>query len=253
MLLLFVNLVTIYLFPLFQAPLAVFDEDIEENTENLRETTELFDMNDISYSKTGQNSINHNNWKTARRVFRHRKPSSVVVLNPALTLLEKHINARIVRIRLVFIRIGKENFLFFMKSISIDIKIGEIDTLNEKYQADIYFEARWTEKRININTSNLTSQQQTQLLHDNMTVRLNELNSIVQWSPQLFIENAIGQIGEQDRWFTIKKALAKSDQPSLSTPFVNFSICEHRRIKGVFWEKLELNHVNIDLNKIFSL
>jgi len=106
---------------------------------------------------------------------------------------------------------------------------------------------------MNINTSNLTSQQQTQLLHDNMTVRLNELNSIVQWSPQLFIENAIGQIGEQDRWFTIKKMLAKSDQPSSSTNFVNFNICEHRRLKGVFWEKLELNHVNMNLYKTFSL
>jgi hypothetical protein len=139
-----------------------------------------------------------------------------------------------------------------MKLISIDIKLGEIDTLNEKYQADIYFEARWTEKRMNIGTLNLTLQQQTQLLHENMTVRLNELNSATHWSPQLFIENAIGQIGEQDRWFTMKKILAKSDQSS-SAPFVNVNICEHRRIKGVFWEKLELKHVNIDLYKIFSL
>jgi hypothetical protein len=92
--------------------LAVFDEDIEDNTKNLRETTELFDMNDLSHSKNGQHSINYNDWKPTRRVFRRKKPSSVVVLNPALTLLEKHINARIVRIRLVFIRIGKKNFLF---------------------------------------------------------------------------------------------------------------------------------------------
>jgi hypothetical protein len=106
---------------------------------------------------------------------------------------------------------------------------------------------------MNISTLNLTSQQQTQLLHENMTVRLNELNSVTHWSPQLFIENAIGQIGEQDRWFTMKKILTKSDPPSSSTPFVNVNICEHRRIKGVFWEKLELNHVTIDLYKIFSL
>ena len=143
-------------------------------------------------------------------VYRGRS-ASIVVPSPSIPLIEQRTNTRIVRIRLVFLH------------------IGEIDTLNEKYQADIYFEARWSEQRINLDTS--------QLLHDNQSVRINELDSVTHWSPQLFIENAIRQIGEQEKWFTIEKKLTNS----------GLDICEHRRIKGVFWEKLELNHVKIHL------
>jgi hypothetical protein len=137
------------------------------------------------------------------------------------------------------------NFLFDIKNFILSI--GDIDTLNEKYQADIYFEARWTEQKMILNTLNLTSQQQIQF-NENSTVKIPELSPTIHWSPQLFIGNAIGQIGEQDKWFTIKKTGSKSSQPS-SPLFVNVDICEHRRMKGVFWEKLELNHVNIsDIN-----
>ena len=115
--------------------------------------------------------------------------------------------------------------------------------MNEKYQADIYFEARWIEKRMNLNPLSLTTQQQTQL-NENSTVKIPELNSAIHWSPQLFIENAIAQIGEQDKWFTMKKVDSELPQPS-SPMFVHVEICEHRRMKGIFWEKLELNHVSI--------
>ncbi len=115
--------------------------------------------------------------------------------------------------------------------------------MNEKYQADIYFEARWIEKRMNLNPLNLTTQQQTQL-YEKSIVKITELNPTIYWSPQLFIENAIAQIGEQDKWFTIKKVDSDLTQPS-SPLFVNVEICEHRRMKGIFWEKLELNHVSI--------
>jgi hypothetical protein len=114
--------------------------------------------------------------------------------------------------------------------------------LNEKYQADIYFEARWIEKRMSLGPLCLTSQQQTQL-HDNSIVKISELNPTIYWSPQLFIENAISQIGAEDKWFTIKKDGSDLNQ-SLSLT-ANVEICEHRRMKGVFWEKLELNHVSI--------
>ena len=113
--------------------------------------------------------------------------------------------------------------------------------MNEKYQADIYFEARWTEHRLSLNALNLTAQEQTQL-YENTMVKINDFDRLIKWSPQLFIENAIAQIGTQERWLTIKKGDSGFSQPS-SPLLVNLDICEHRRIKGVFWEKLELNHV----------
>jgi hypothetical protein len=103
---------------------------------------------------------------------------------------------------------------------------------------------------MNLNSLNLTSQQQTQF-YQNLTVKINELNPTIHWSPQLLIENAIGQIGGLDRRFTIRKTDSKSGLPS-SPLSVDVDICEHRRMQGIFWEKLELNHVNINLfNNIF--
>jgi hypothetical protein len=99
---------------------------------------------------------------------------------------------------------------------------------------------------INISSLNLTLQQQSQLLNENLSVRINELNPILHWTPNLFIANAIGQFGEQDQWITIKRNI-QTNHEALSPPIVNLYICQHRRIKGFFWEKLELNHVLIYL------
>ena len=129
-----------------------------------------------------------------------------------------------------------------MRLLLINTSIGDIDTLNEKFHADIYFEARWTERRKNLNTLNLTTQQKAQLLYENTIVKINDLNPTVHWSPKLFIENAIGQIGAQEIWFSIKNLEPKSVELTLPI-FIDIEICEHRRVKGVFWEKLILNHV----------
>ena len=120
--------------------------------------------------------------------------------------------------------------------------IGEIDTLNEKYQADIYYEARWTEKRMNITSLTLTSLQQTLLINENLSIKINELNSSVHWTPQLFVENAIGQMGTQEKWFSLRRHKSRYIENSTSL-YLDVDICEHRRFKGIFWEKLELNHV----------
>lgn len=167
-----------------------------------------------------------------RPYSRTKSSSNIVVDNPSSTLPPTSVSTKFVRIRLIFIR------------------IGEIDTLNEKYQAEVYFEARWTDK-LNWKQLNLNLQQQSQLFQERKSLRLTEFNPNLFWTPQLFIENAIGQIGEQDRWFTIKKSFVELSSPTQ----MQFDICEHRRIKGVFWEKLELNHVEIawhlDLKNLF--
>jgi len=143
-----------------------------------------------------------------RRSFRHIRSNAIVAPSPTSASIEQYPKARIVQLRLVFLH------------------LGEIDTLNEKYQAEIYFEARWIEQFVNLNTLKLDSQQQNKFL-ENATVKIDEFS----WSPQLFVENAIGQIGGQNRWITIQKVEA------------GLEVCEHRRMNGIFWEKLELRHV----------
>lgn len=137
-----------------------------------------------------------------------------------------------------------EILLFFFVS-------GDIDTLNEKYSAEIYYEAKWKDKidlqllkdQVESHSSKEEGKKifkQIQLINEKSPVRIDGIEKFLPWSPQLFIENAIGQVGEQDKWFTFKKISNES-----LTPFTNISICEHRWIKGVFWEKLELNHVRL--------
>ena len=189
--------------------------------------------------------MNHSSHHIPRR-FSHRTNSvAAVVPNFNSNCPEQYLNARKVQIRLVFIHIGKNsrNSLFYFHPKN---QLGEIDTLNEKYQADIYFEARWTEQGISLNTLNLTTQQKEQL-YENTLVKITDFDRLINWSPQLFIENAIAQIGGQERWFTVKKVDSGLNQPS-SPLFVSLDICEHRRMKGVFWEKLELNHVSFVLS-----
>lgn len=150
-----------------------------------------------------------------------RPPSA----QPTLEAQYKVGEPRIVRIRLVFIH------------------IGEIDTLNERYQADVYYEARWIEKTSNLSNWNLTPQQEIDLFQNQRTIRVEKIDSPTVWSPQLFIENAIGNFAHHDRWFTIEPDPTKT--PDLSSTTANsLEICEHRRMTGVFWEKLELNHVS---------
>ncbi|CAF3767478.1 unnamed protein product [Rotaria sp. Silwood1] len=114
-------------------------------------------------------------------VYPRRKSSSVALNSSVLHSIEDNINGHIVRIRLIFIR------------------IGEIDTLNEKYQADIYFEARWID-RIDLDTLDLTAQQRTQLINELATIRLNDFSPITHWTPELSIENAIAHIGMTDSY-----------------------------------------------------
>lgn len=129
-----------------------------------------------------------------------RRYSTVLMNNSVPNSIKEKYNGRIVRIRLVFIRIGNSNkkeYSILVKYIFFYFNLGEIDTLNEKYQADVYFEARWID-HVDLNTLGLTSQQQSQLINDSATIRLNESYSNVNWTPELFIENTIAQLGKND-------------------------------------------------------
>ena len=64
----------------------------------------------------------------------------------------------------------------------------------------------------------------------------------IKFLTQLFIENAISHVGGPEKWFTLKKV--EPQVVEISSPiFADIEICEHQRIKGAFWEKLQLSHV----------
>jgi hypothetical protein len=116
------------------------------------------------------------------------------------------------------------------------LRVGEIDTLNEKYQAQAAIEARWL---IDIDklSSSLSLDDQKHLTDGKSISLLNYADS--HWHPQVYIENVIGDLKEQVR-YSAKKSKIDNE----------IYICEHRDIKGTFWEKLELQHFPSDVQDL---
>jgi hypothetical protein len=73
------------------------------------------------------------------------------------------------------------------------LRVGEIDTLNEKYQAQAAIEARWL---IDIDklSSSLSLDDQKHLTDGKSISLLNYADS--HWHPQVYIENVIGDLKE---------------------------------------------------------
>ncbi|CAF1062868.1 unnamed protein product [Adineta ricciae] len=126
--------------------------------------------------------------------------------------------ATIVYVRLVFLR------------------IGEIDTLNEKYQAHASIESRWFVPADKF-TYILSSDDQLRLRKDK-SVLLDKYAECC-WHPEIYIENSLGDLKEQIKY---SAKLGKDVQM--------IQICEHRVIKGSFWEKLELQHFPSDVQDL---
>jgi hypothetical protein len=116
------------------------------------------------------------------------------------------------------------------------LRIGEIDTLNEKYQAQASIEARWPVEFDKL-SANLSPDDQKRLSDGKSISLVNYAAS--NWHPQLYIENAIGDLKEQIR-YSAKRS--KADK--------KVYVCEHRDIKGLFWEKLELHHFPSDVQDL---
>ena len=116
------------------------------------------------------------------------------------------------------------------------LRIGEIDTLNEKYQAQAAIESRWPVEVDKI-LPNLSSDEQQRLAYGKSVslIKYSESN----WHPQLYIENALGDLKEQIRYSAKKSKIDNQ-----------IYICEHRDIKGLFWEKLELYHFPSDVQEL---
>ncbi|RNA23293.1 expressed conserved [Brachionus plicatilis] len=88
----------------------------------------------------------------------------------------------------------------------IFLRVGEIDNVKERFQADAYFEASWEDDSVDANLA--------------FDPRSN-------WEPEIYIENAVGNLKQE-----IKYRVERDGDKT--------RIFEMRNIKGIFWEKLEL-------------
>jgi len=112
----------------------------------------------------------------------------------------------------------KKAFKVMVECKVIFLKIGEIETLKEQYNAEVYVQAKWREPELD----GLSAE------------KLAEVDFNYYWNPNLYVENAQSQTKEKV-WST-----AVLDEVG------ECYIIERRRMKGVFAETLELNDFPFD-------
>ncbi len=103
------------------------------------------------------------------------------------------------------------------KTVYIDFeftRIGEIDTMNEKYYAEVSFQLSWTENKL-----------------------IEKYDRNKDWNPQISIENMFVKPDETIEYQTIVK-----DSSTIIT--------EKRKVKGYLWERLELQNFPFDVQEL---
>ncbi|KER23954.1 hypothetical protein T265_08254 [Opisthorchis viverrini] len=127
----------------------------------------------------------------------------------------------------------------------IFVKIGQVDTVNERYQADIFLQARWREPLLDAtwNTSRPRNNFRTFNMVENPVMELApkrhlhtlKLQDDEFWNPRLLLDNAQGEPIE-----------IVSHEVEFVEPDFEAYLVEKRRIKGIFHETLELKHFPFD-------
>ncbi|CAF3774835.1 unnamed protein product [Adineta steineri] len=101
----------------------------------------------------------------------------------------------------------------------IFLRVGEIDTLNERYYAEILLQASWED----LSLKNLPNQ-----LFD----------PIIHWTPQLELMNGIGDLKDEIVY------TARFNGQGIAT------ITEHHKLKGTLWERMELEYFPLDTQNL---
>lgn len=110
-------------------------------------------------------------------------------------------------------------------------KILDIDTVNQRFQAEAIIESKWYDPSI----TNL-----------NQKIDINLL-----WKPDLYVENAIGDIKTDVSYKLIKQNRKNSslvENLDDNVPLV--LVCELRKVCGTFYERLELEDFPLDIQDL---
>ncbi|CAF1149567.1 unnamed protein product [Rotaria sordida] len=100
------------------------------------------------------------------------------------------------------------------------IRLGEVNTLHEKFYAEVVIEARW--------------------LYD---------PEAASWNPNLYVKNALGDVKQE----IASELVNNLDEPIHDNNNKEYDIIyvwEIRKVVGTFWEKLELNSFPADVQQL---
>ena len=121
-----------------------------------------------------------------------------------------------------------KSILYLVEVRAVFLKIGDIDTLNEKFYAEAFVEANWIDFSI-----------------DSKTVKY---DPAIHWNPNLYIMNSLGELKQQvwynqysireysERQEVQASAREKADRPAGALKDIGSVISERRRITGQFWQ-----------------
>jgi hypothetical protein len=114
------------------------------------------------------------------------------------------------------------------------LRIGEIDTLNEKFYAEILVEAKWEEKRLQSEFSGLSNTNEKDLI-----------DFAKYWNPGIYVENSL----KLDKMinYKIRKEYAHTSTITTNPLRYTYWMYEYQTIKGYFFEKLELTYFPVDV------
>lgn len=111
------------------------------------------------------------------------------------------------------------NFNNSKKNVFIGItfdRIGEIDTMNEKFVADITIESFWEDENV-----------------------IGKYNESTDWNPNLLIDNILSENRK-----TTKYKVERIDERNTT------KVTQIQSIKGSFWERLELQNFPLDIQEL---
>jgi len=105
------------------------------------------------------------------------------------------------------------------------LNLGTIDTMNEKYEAEVKIISRWQDKKSDFG--------------DKTEFKIEKDKKFEYWHPDLFIENALA-----DKYVEEKKYKIHPLNYGVS------EVVEERIAKGFFWERIELNDFPLDVQEL---
>ena len=114
-------------------------------------------------------------------------------------------------------------------------KILDIDTINQRFQAEALIESKWFDPH------------------------LNSLDDVIDerkiWKPEIYVENAIKDVREDVSYKIVPfhesiAATTAIKHLSLITTGYQYMMCELRKVSGIFYENLELEDFPLDIQDL---
>lgn len=166
--------------------------------------------------------------------------------------------------------LGKSNPIREVQIRVVFVRIGEIDTINEKFYSEVLIESKWEEVKLQKEFSAKSTRDEKELIDGNkywnpkiyVKNALNETRSVhykIKREPRdlndysAVLNNAKGKNKEEEVFFTSEKPDpdevdgANNEQED---PTYQYWIYEYQTVKGHFFEKLELDYFPADVQDL---